>query len=220
MRRILLLLIVLALTFTVTACGGENKASDKKAEEKVENKVVKEVVEKPSDAEIVKYDNLGLQFAMPKIWKENEASNVLNYDILGSDYADKDQPTYGMIQFNFLPEEIIKDAKEKSKTIKTEEELMKLFTDLLEKQRKICRIVVAKKDKFTNEEKEKEFKGFKITEKVAELDGRVYYFGYNDKYDETGLSKENKALFQKLYKEVENVKKSVKAIKIEYPKKK
>lgn len=58
--------------------------------------------------------------------------------------------------------------------------------------------------------KEKVFKEYKYKEKVAEIDNLECYILYNDKYDESGLSEEERKEFKEVRESIDELKKNIK----------
>ncbi len=83
----------------------------------------------------------------------------------------------------------------------------KRYEEIFAELKPLFSYVIFRADKMPSEDKLAELTEKKYNEKLAEYDKYIIYFCY-DEYNDKGLSDESKEMYQALYEDIENVKKS------------
>ncbi|MCY6355689.1 TlpA disulfide reductase family protein [Clostridium sp. ZS2-4] len=207
-KKFLAMIITALVCVSIVGCG---KSTDKsaQAENKTQQTESKKDVLKDNH---YKYKEMGLEYTVPEAWVEKEGIGPAC--VVGGKFG----VAYivGEIPYEFVPAEFIKKIEAKAKNAKTEEEQKKLFEEYQTKAKEIFTILVLDKNKEKNgpkedkETKEKVFSKYQHKDKVAEKDSLECYILYNDKYDENGLSDEEKKEFKEALKGIDELKKNIK----------
>ena len=195
MKKICLaIFMIIALSASIVGCG--------KSEQNDES----------SKGKKMKFEEMGLEYYEPQVWAEKEG--VSPACVAGGKYGES--YIVGEIPYEFLSAEVVKEIMKDSENAKTEEDQKKLLEKYQEKSKIFFNIMVLDKNKEKNgpnediERKEKVFSEYKYKEKVAEIDNLECYILYNDKYDESGLSDEEKKEFKEVRESIDEFKKNIK----------
>ncbi|MCY6370072.1 TlpA family protein disulfide reductase [Clostridium ganghwense] len=207
-KKFLSILITALVCISIVGCG---KSTDKSTQ--TENKTQQtENQKKASKNSHYKYSEMGFEYDIPEAWvgKEEIGPACVIPGKFGVAYI------VGQIPYEFVPADHLKKLKELSKSAKTEEEQKKLYEEYKKKAKEFFTIIVLDKSKEKDgpkedkERKEKVFSQYQHRDKVAEKDSLECYILYNDKYNEDGLSEEEKKEFKEAIKGIDEVKKSIK----------
>lgn len=210
-KKYLAIIMAVAVCISIVGCG---KSTDKSAQ--TANKTQQtESKKKASKDSHYKYSEMGLEYDIPEAWIGNEGIGPICIapGKFGESYI------VGEIPYGFAPAEFTNKMQYKAKNAKTEEEQKKIFEEYQTKAKEIFTILVLDKSKEKNgpkedkEQKEKVFSEYQHKDKVAEKDSLECYLLYNDKYDENGLTEEEKKEFKEAIKGIDEVKKSIKLFK-------
>lgn len=206
MKKIYLaIFMIIALCISIVGCG-------KTVDTSKENQIQEEQKDESSEGKNMKFEEMGLEYYEPQSWakKEGVSPSCVIPGKYGVAYI------VGEIPYEFLSTEFAKEIMKDSENAKTEEDQKKLFEKYQEKSKVFFNIMVLDKDKEKNgpnediERKEKVFSEYKYQEKVAETDNLECYILYNDEYDESNLSDEEKKEFKEVRESIEEFKNSIK----------
>lgn len=202
-RKYLAIAMAVVVSISIVGCGKSKNDQNKTATEQTQSKNETEKGKRQS------FSESGLEYYEPKIWSEKG-----NVDItcvapgeFGKDYL------LMQIPYGYVPSEFMKQLMEESKNAKSDEDKNKLGEKFNSKLKDFFEIMVIDKNKETNaskEQKQKLFAKYKKQEKVAQKDNLECYVLYNDQYDESGLSEEEKKEFKEVQKSIEELKKNIK----------
>lgn len=158
------------------------------------------------------FDPSGLEYYEPKAWSEKGNASIVF--AAGGKYGIA--YIIAQIPYEYVEVEFMKQLEKEGKDAKTEEEQKKLAEKYQSKAKEFLVIMVLDKSKEKSgpkgdiESKEEAFKKYKHHEKVAEKDNLECYVLYNDEYNESGLSEEEKKNFKEVLKGIGELKKSIK----------
>ncbi|WP_168198250.1 TlpA family protein disulfide reductase [Crassaminicella thermophila] len=209
-KKSLVILMAVVVSILTVAC---DKSVDNIANTQNKNKIQ----QTESNDEVLKgkkmrFDELGLEYYIPEVWAEKGGISPVCVvpGKYGVDYI------VAQIPYEFVPTEFIRELTEEAQNAKTEEGQTKIFEKYQNKAKDFFNIIVLDKSKEKNgpkeniERKEKVFLQYKYHEKVAEKDNLECYLLYNDEYDESGLSEEEKKEFKEVREGIEEFKKNIK----------
>ncbi|MBW6411181.1 TlpA family protein disulfide reductase [Clostridium weizhouense] len=206
-KKGLTMLLIATVCISMVGCGKLTTKQDKNVIEQTDSK------DDTKKGEKIKFDEIGLEYYMPKVWNEKKGS-VSPTCVAPGKYGEN--YIVGQIPYEYVPFEFIKKLEKDSKKEKTEEEQKKVVETYQSKAKDFFVIMVLDKNKEKDgqkeeiEEKEKTFKNYKNHEKVAEKDNLECYLLYNDEYDENGLSDEEKKEFKEVRDGINEFKKNIK----------
>ncbi|WP_099189653.1 TlpA family protein disulfide reductase [Tepidibacter mesophilus] len=160
----------------------------------------------------MKFEEMGLEYYEPQAWakKDGVSPTCAIPGKYGEAYI------VGEIPYEFLSTQFINELTKDSENAKTEEEQKRVFQEYQKKSKVFFDIMVLDKNKEKNapsediERKEKVFSEYKHREKVAETDNLECYILYNDEYDESNLSNEEKKEFKEVRESMADLKGSLK----------
>ncbi|WP_165000361.1 TlpA disulfide reductase family protein [Anaerophilus nitritogenes] len=200
------ILMILAVSVSIAGCSKmkENKTEDNKTN-------VQETDQKIDDIEkIQKFESFGLEYTLSDSWAKAFKENTLSPEPCGGLEEDKEREIFGEFGFTFVSKEDINKLQDQMENAKTEEEQMKVIIDFQSKSKRLLNIVIFNKDKVTDETKNNIIAEFTDHEKLGEKGNYQFYFLYNDKYDDTGLSDSSKKEFKEIVDGIDEFKKSIK----------
>ncbi|WFD10239.1 TlpA family protein disulfide reductase [Tepidibacter hydrothermalis] len=205
MKKIYLaIFMIIALCASIVGCGKTEDNSEEK-QTQLEQK------DKSLKGKKMKFEEMGLEYYEPQIWAEKEG--VSPACVIPGKYG----VAYivGEIPYEFLSTEFVKEIMKDSENAKTEEDQKEVLKKYQEKSKIFVNLMVLDKNKEKNgpnediERKQKVFSEYKYKEKVAEIDNLECYILYNDEYDESNLSDEEKKEFKEVRENIEEFKNSI-----------
>lgn len=205
-KKFLTTILILALSVSIVGCSkdSKNKTANNKTNIEQSDKKTEE------SEKVQKFESFGLEYTLPDSWAKAAKENTISPEPCGAGEEDKKREIFGEFGFTFVSKEDLKELQNKMKDAKTEEAQMKLMMDFQSKSKTLLNIVIFNKDKSNDTVKNKAFSEFKNHEKLGEKDNYEFYFLYNDKYDDAGLSDSSKKEFKEICDEINEFKKSIK----------
>ncbi|HHY90938.1 MAG TPA: redoxin domain-containing protein [Clostridiales bacterium] len=154
------------------------------------------------DENLFSADILGFRFIVPQKWKNSQ-----NIDsVFWEPSADTTEPFFGGTEFSFFSDETLEKLNKFMNSGKEPAE--NTYQEIINERNPLLSIYIFRKNLF-EEDFIAAFTNLSNNEKLGEQDGLVYYLSYPNKKDIQGLSETSQEIYDELYHEIENLKKTI-----------
>ncbi|WP_053956541.1 TlpA family protein disulfide reductase [Inediibacterium massiliense] len=159
----------------------------------------------------VELAELGFSFTMPKEWDNNE--KYIDGIVLGAS-PDSSDPLYGGLKLSYIPKESVEKMQSFTTDVNSKNE--KEWKDLLNTLKPLVHFNIYHKDKINSTSIEN-LSGLAHNIFLGEQEDLVYYLCYPDPNTIVGLSQSSQKMYDQFYKDIANIKNTVKIFKPTLP---
>ncbi len=193
LKRLLSTLLISMILLIAISC------TDKEAQQEGAAALKESTLE---DENLFSADILGFRFTIPQRWKNSQNIDSVFWEPI----SDETEPFFGGTEFSFFSSETLDKLNEFMNSGKDPAE--DVYREIIDERKPLLSIYIFRKN-LLDEDSIPTLTNLSNNERLGEQDGLVYYLSYPNKKDIQGLSEASQEIYDELYHEIENLRKTV-----------